>query len=118
MDLKTFVTETIAQIVEGVVDARERCSKVGARLNPTITGESSTGSSEVLLTTDAEPTAAQLVRFDVALVATEGKGTKAGIGVVAGVLKLGASGHSQAEKSATSRVQFVVPLALPPERTE
>jgi hypothetical protein len=112
MELQTFVAETLAQIVEGVAQARQRCRAAGARVNPAIrytTKDAMT--THGLFATDVG--AMQLVHFDVAIAATEGTGTKGGIGVVVGAFTLGSSGQSQAEKSASSRVQFVVPLALP-----
>ena len=55
----------------------------------------------------------QAVKFDVAVTATEGTGTKGGIGVVAGVFALGSQEQSSAEVSAVSRLKFAVPIALP-----
>jgi hypothetical protein len=109
MDLKTFVAETLTQIVEGVADAQRRCANLGARVNP----PGISGTSEAQGWADEDGAPAQAVRFDVAVTASEGSGTKGGIGVVAGVFTLGSAGHSKTEHAASSRVQFVVPLVLP-----
>lgn len=113
MELKTFVSETISQIVEGVAEAQERCKKLGARVNPRLTGNYKEHDE---LWADDGSASAQFVEFDVGIEASEGSGTKGGVGVMAGAFTLGTSGQSQAEKSATSRVKFVVPLVLPEEK--
>lgn len=113
MDLKTFVTETLSQIAEGVTDAQRRCKELGARVNPKVSGNYREHEE---LWVDDGGAAAQFVDFDVAITASEGTGTKGGIGITVGAFALGSSGQSQAEKSASSRVRFFVPLVLPPER--
>ena len=110
MELKTFVAETISQIVEGVAEAQERCKGRGALVNPRVAGNY-VQRDELWAGDGSAP--AQFVEFDVALTATEGTGTKGGIGVIVGAFTLGSSGQSQAERSASSRVKFSVPLVLP-----
>lgn len=113
MDLKTFVSETLTQIVEGVTDAKMRLEKQGstARINP-------------VLRTRAEghPSEARPVEFDLALTvtqaadessATRGEGRASIISVFQA--KVGAdleskSGHRSEE---VSRVKFSVMLAQP-----
>ncbi len=117
VDLRTFVAETISQIIEGVEEARARATG-GAVVNPPLVhlDSATLGKQGLLLATGRSHEAAQLVQFDVAVTATEGKGTKAGVGVVLGVLSLGAGGQSQAETSAANRVKFCVPITLPNPR--
>jgi len=65
---------------------------------------------------DAEMRGGQVVsfvEFDMAVTATEGKETKGGIGVVAGVFTLGSAGKSDAASGSESRIKFSVPLLLP-----
>ena len=59
---------------------------------------------------------ATMVQFEIGITATEGTGTKGGIGVVVGAFALGSSGQSQRENSAVNRVTFAVPVILPVER--
>jgi hypothetical protein len=110
VDLKTFVTETIAEIVEGVQEAQARVADTGALVNPSLANEDGAAKAGLI---NAWGAYAQMVKFDVALTATEGTGTKGGIGVVVGGITLGSSGQSKTESSAVSRVQFVVPITLP-----
>lgn len=112
MDLKTFITETLGQIVNGVHDAQKAVAGVpGAAINPELYSSGADLAKNGLMQSDGS--VAMLVQFDVAVAATEGTGTKAGIGVVAAVFSLGAQGQSNQENSASSRVKFCVPLTLP-----
>jgi hypothetical protein len=110
MDLKTFVAETLCQIMEGVAEAQVRAKERGGVVNPFLKPTEHLPKNGILSTFGGP---AQLVEFDVAVAATEGSGTKGGIGIVIGAVTLGSAGQSQAEKSASSRVKFVVPVSLP-----
>jgi hypothetical protein len=112
MELNDFVSQTLTQIVEGVKDAQVKLSDSGVEINPHLnSSHSEMGKQGMLWTSSA--TAAQIVKFDVALTVTEGTGTKGGIGVFAGAVNLGSSGQSQSENSSVSRIQFSVPMTLP-----
>lgn len=114
MDLKDFIAQTLSQIIEGVQMAQLQTKGLGAEINPTFR---MSASSEIMKQGAGFDTSsakhAQLVKIDVALTVTEGTGTKAGIGVLGGVISLGASGQSSAENSSVSRVTFQVPVVLP-----
>ena len=115
MDIQTFVSETLTQIVAGVRDAETRIAQmnVGARVNPTdVYSGASTG------------TAPSAVEFDVAVTVAsqvhDAEGSKAGgsMGVLAVVgIKVGAEISGQASTTerneAVSRVQFRVMLSQP-----
>lgn len=116
MDLKAFVTETLAQIVEGVADAQERIAAGGtnATVNPrSIPSEATHKHGE------ATP-----VEFDVALVvsaeASEGSSSKVSgsvgiLSVVSARLSSTLEGQSTGtnRNETVSRVKFTVQLAQP-----
>jgi hypothetical protein len=120
MDLKTFVAETLTQIVEGVQEAQRRIADggSGAAVNPnTISSDSQE--------THGPPTP---VEFDVAVVAreesTSNKGEKAGASVgVISVFTARAAGEVdnrdiEAQRNeTTSRIKFSVRLAQPSSLT-
>ena len=114
MDLKTFVSQALIQIVEGVNEARSAVKSTGATVNPTFFGDvknmPKNGSYHI-----GSGKLAQSVEFDVALTVAEGTETKGGIGVFSGVINLGSSGQSNNENVSVSRVKFTVPLGLPNE---
>lgn len=115
MELSEFVQATLSQIVEGVKKAQADVGKHGAHINPDLlSGPSALTSVGLLHTAHGS---AQLISFDVALTSVEGSDRKAGVGVVAAVVSLGAGGEKHIENSQVSRVQFVVPLVLPATST-
>ena len=116
MDLKTFVSETLTQIVEGVADAQLRIAEGGSNacVNPTkvFSGEQHKR---------AEP---RPVEFDVALVveaeSTDKSSAKAGgsVGFLSIVSaratgELGSETAGSSRSESTSRVRFTVNLAQP-----
>lgn len=111
----TFISETLCQIVDGVKEAQQRATQARGGINPRLVGPiaSDLMKHKLFVTSGG---VAQFVEFDVALTATEGTGTKGGIGVVVGAIALGSSGQSRTENSASSRVKFSVPVVLPAER--
>jgi hypothetical protein len=109
MDLKSFVAETLVQIVLGVKEARSVVESTGATVNPRFAGTPKMENSYHI----GAGQLAHCVEFDVALTVTEGTGTKGGIGVFSGMVNLGSSGQSNNENISVSRVKFVVPLGLP-----
>lgn len=113
MDLKEFLSETLVQMVEGIEDAQRRTvDKKDVRVNPTIALPSSELVKHAIVNSSGRH-AAQVVQFDIAITATEGTGTKGGVGVVAGVFNLGSSGQSHAENATVSRIKFTIPVVLP-----
>jgi hypothetical protein len=113
MDLKSFVAQTLIQIVEGVKEAGSAVEAVGATVNPPFAGERPKASSSYHT---GSGRLAQCVEFDVALTVTEGTETKGGIGVFSGVVNLGSSGQSNNENVTVSRLKFIVPVELPPPK--
>jgi hypothetical protein len=113
MELKEFVKQTLCQIVEGVKEAQAAVTGHGGAVNPRFSrGAPSEFSSHGFMQTHTGGFA-QFVQFDVALTATEGTGTKGGVGVVTGMFNLGSAGESKAENTSLSHVKFSVPLSLP-----
>src|SRR5688572_17791564 len=104
MDLKTFVAETLTQIVEGVADAQKRIAEanVGAAVNP-----STVASDAKRKIGKPSP-----VEFDVAVVVAEQAGTRASAEVSVGFLSVvtakiaGRSESTQTERNeAISRIK-------------
>jgi hypothetical protein len=113
VDLKDFVANTIAGIVEGMVEAQSRISPSGAYVNPGNLMGSTTDRGEAALWDNRNNNYARSISFDVALTVQEGTNTGAKIGVATGLLNLGASGASQSGQMAVNRVQFSIPILFP-----
>jgi hypothetical protein len=110
MELRTFIKETLCQIIDGVNDAR--AEKGGDFVAPIVTSELGTSREGIARAREGRH-AVYLVSFDVAVIAEERKeqGAKAGIAV----LGLGGADGSTAtsqKKENVSRIQFKVPVAL------
>ena len=116
MDLKTFVSESLTQIVEGISDAQKRISETnaGAAVNPGVVDERAKRKIG-----HASP-----VEFDVAVVAGEESAEQAGSSAKAGFALISVvSARAAAEMNSrssggqrnetTSRIKFTVQLAQP-----
>ena len=112
MRLQEFVTESLAEIVRGVRDAQKDPDMADAKINPTrlTLGNKIT---EASMYDYQLGIVAQMIEFDVAVTAEEGKGTKGGIGIFAGAIGLGSQGQSESKNMSVSRLKFKVPLMLP-----
>jgi hypothetical protein len=114
MELKDFISETLFQIVTGVVDAQTKVNAMGkgGSVNPFV--HQLHDSSNCPRTPSGEAVAQ--VDFDIAIIAEEGTGTKGGIGVVAGIFALGSQGQSKENFQTTNKIKFNVPVSLPAQR--
>jgi hypothetical protein len=113
MELKDFVANTIAGVIEGLVAAQERIGARGAYVNPGNLMGSTTDRGEAALWDNRNNNYVRSMTFDVALTVQEGTNTGAKIGVATGFLNLGAGGASENSQLAVNRVQFSVPILFP-----
>lgn len=112
MDLKEFVSQSLQQIIEGVVLAQTAVHGTGARINPPMSSPAADLAKNGMVHT-LPSGVATMVDFDVAVTVVEGTGTRAGIGVLGGIVSLGASGESNNQNQSVSRIKFRVPMGLP-----
>lgn len=117
MELKSFVTQALVEIVEGVQDAQKKLQGTGAKLNPNSTLMMRSPENRVVWLEDGrEPSRfGQLVDFDVSVTASERDETQGGLGIkVASLIDLASvSGKSEDQNSVVSRLKFSVPVFLP-----
>jgi hypothetical protein len=111
MDLKDFVSQTLVQIVQGVADAAGPIAALGGFVSPA--HSSKIEGSVVGHTTDGTVRWVHAVQFDVAVVAENDASVAGGGGLKVMGLNLGGSASTRDKEQTTSRIQFVVPLALP-----
>lgn len=110
MELKDFISETLSQIIAGVVDAQSKVSGKGGAVNPYV-HQLNDLKTIYARTEDKEPVI--LVDFDIAIVAEQGTDTKGSIGVVAGIFALGTQGQSKENQQSSNKIKFNVPIMLP-----
>lgn len=112
MDLKQFVSQVLADVVQGVADAQANLGEQARFVNPQLsTGQGALHQQKFQVSINGE--LVQQVEFDVAVTAKDGTGTKGGIGVVTGIFAMGSQGQSTSENSHVSRIKFSVPVTLP-----
>ncbi len=109
MELKDFVQNTLEQIVEGVAAAQMTIDLQGGGVNPASMKFLRNGKWN-----GHDHPQAQDVTFDVALTEIDNSDSAQGIGVFFGGVSLGTKSGKGAETVAITRVQFTVPLVLPP----
>lgn len=116
IDLKTFVAQTLIQIVEGVQEADKSLGGDGLIVNPTLqralyNNKTSTHGGKLHETNRTGM--AQMIDFDVAITASDSSAKEAGGGIGIYVVKAGVSHNSASQQQSVSHVKFFVPLALP-----
>ncbi|MBH0048447.1 hypothetical protein [Pseudoalteromonas sp. NZS11_1] len=116
MDLKEFISESIVEIVEGIVDAQSRIKSDDALIVPSVHNvftQSKSGGTNLAIGWDKKGNLINSVEFDVAVTSSEGTETKGGIGVVAGIVALGSQGKSLENNQSISRLKFRIPISFP-----
>jgi hypothetical protein len=111
MELKTFVAETLRDILLGITDAQKDAQfakyiapwGIGAVEFPPDSGVVRKG-----------PFAATVVRFDVGLTVEDTDSAKAGGGLKIAIFNAGVEGQSIGKNTAVNRIQFAIHLGLPP----
>ena len=119
LSLEDFISETLTGIVGGIDKAKTKLAESGRAdwVSPPI---SLVGQGGEIHNADVEvhreggySSKAHIVRFDVALHATESGGVDGGLKVaIAGVMSVGGKGEVSSEEKSISRVQFAIPLVL------
>lgn len=118
MDLKDFIRGSLSQIVQGIIEANEAIEEKDAAVNPANVepNQKSDGPYGWLQKPSSAMyynRAVESVNFDLVVTVTEGKKTKGGVGVAAGLFVLGSQGKSENERASESRLRFRIPLLLP-----
>lgn len=116
MELKDFVKETLetlVQITQGVHESIVQVRESGGYTNPAVRAKAKSPDTSHFADIGFGRNVF-LVDFDVAISVEEGTGTNAGAKLnVASLLSLNAGGESANKSTATNRISFKVPLALP-----
>jgi len=99
MELKMFVTETIKEIIEGVIDAQKQ---ITSKLNHKVNGYVQIGSDKM-----------DNIEFDISITSSETKGDETKGGVFIKVVDFGMKNNSSNNSSSTNRIKFNVPVSFP-----
>jgi len=110
MKLDDFVSETLKQIIKGVVAAQEYGNTQNAKVNPV--SARFHGNSEGHSYCRETGLPLQKVEFNVAVTVTEEK-TSANDGESVGSISVTSASSNSSQNSSVSRIQFEVPVLLP-----
>lgn len=116
MELQQFVSESLRQIMAGIVDAQKAVEDIGGLIAPSNSDYQYDKAGTRYVQPpgrDKPPREMTVIDFDVAVTVTEGSQSKGGVGVVMAVLALGGSRQSEATAESVSRIKFGVPVSLP-----
>jgi hypothetical protein len=97
MNLDEFISQTLTEIINGVISAQKACTDKSAAIAPR---------------KSARDPDYQNVDFDIAVTVEKGTQTKGKIGVLS-IISLGAAGQSDNSQTAINRIKFSVPVYLP-----
>ncbi|NRB39742.1 MAG: hypothetical protein HRU20_14965 [Pseudomonadales bacterium] len=110
MKLDDFVSETIKQIIQGVVSAQEFGNSKNAKVNPLTSRLAGQGEGQAYCEQTGVPL--QQVKFDVAVTVTEETSNSEG-GESIGSISVSPAVTISTQNSSISRIKFEVPVLLP-----
>ena len=94
MDIKEFVSDTLKQIIDGVVDAQEYAKNEEAVVAPYHNYQKN-------------------ISFDVAVTVDESKQKESKAGITVWSIGAGVGGKTESSSSTISRIKFEIPVELP-----
>ena len=115
VELSQFVSETLNQILDGVLEAQKYAVEHKAFVNPI--GKLSDDKKQVqggTQTGDWHPL--HPVEFDVVVTTEEKDAAQGGVGVFVGALAVGTKGTTESISQGVSRIRFTIPIVLPTQR--
>ncbi len=120
MDLQTFISESLHQIISGICSAQKKFSQesTGAKINPrgiTALAKDSSGQKQPHDINTKLPI--HQIEFDIAVTVSEAAEGKVGGGLLIAWLGIGGQKTSATENSSVSRIRFTVPVVWPGQDT-
>jgi hypothetical protein len=119
MDIKQFLSESINEIVDGVVLAQEKTRSKGAIVNPS--GLNFKSEAFPMFNID-DNSATAVIDFDLAITISEDKKSETKLNVSAGIFGIGAKGDvgggSSEKESNIHRLKFKIPVHLPVQKAK
>ena len=110
MELKEFITQTLININQGIIDAQEKTKDSGFIINPKNFTKKNVNTYEPF---DGKPAQVQEIEFNVVVNVAEGNDAKIAVGVFTGMLSGGASNSNQNNNSTQTTIKFILPVQFP-----
>ena len=110
MELKEFITQTLININQGIIDAQEQTKESGLIINPKNFRKKGDNTYEQY---NGNPAQVQDIEFNVVVNVAEGNDAKIAVGVFTGMLSGGASNTNQNNNSTQTTIKFNLPVQFP-----
>lgn len=110
MELKEFITQTLININQGIIDAQERTKDSGILINPQNFRKRDSNIYEVC---NGNSAPIQEIEFNVVVNVTDGKDSKIAVGAFTGLLSGGVSNTNQNNNSTQTTIKFNLPVQFP-----
>ena len=110
MELKEFITQTLININQGIIDAQEQTKDSGLIINPKNFRKRGDNTYEQY---GGNPAQVQDIEFNIVVNVAEGNNAKIAVGVVTGILSGGASNTNQNNNSTQTTIKFNLPVQFP-----
>lgn len=110
MELKEFITQTLININQGILDAQERTKDSGFLINPKNYKKNNDKNYEV---SDGSLSPIQDIEFNIVVNVTEGKDSKIAVGAFTGIFTGGVSNTNQNNNSTQTTIKFNLPVQFP-----
>lgn len=110
MELKEFITQTLININQGIIDAQKQTLESGLIINPKNIRKRDSNIYEVF---NGGLATIQEIEFNVAVNVTEGNDSKIAVGAFTGLLSGGASNSNQNNNSTQTTIKFNIPVQFP-----
>ena len=110
MELKDFITQTLININQGIIDAQKQTNNSGILINPKNIRKRDSGIYEEYSGNSAT---IQEIEFNIVVNVTEGKDSKIAVGAFTGILSGAASNSNQNNNSTQTTIKFNLPVQFP-----
>lgn len=110
MELKEFITQTLCNISQGIIDAQNQSSTSGFIINPKNIRKRDSNVYEHYNGNDAT---IQEIEFNIVVNVTEGSDSKIAVGAFTGILSGGGSTSNQNNNSTQTTIKFNLPVQFP-----
>lgn len=110
MELKEFITQTLININQGIIDAQEQTKESGIVINPKNIKKRDSNIFEVC---NGNSAPIQEIEFNIVVNVTEGKDSKIAVGAFTGMLSGGVSNTNQNNSSTQTTIKFNLPVKFP-----
>lgn len=110
MELKEFITQTLININQGIIDAQEQTKESGIKINPKNIRKRDSGTYDA---SNGNSATIQEIEFNIVVNVTEGNDSKIAVGAFTGLLSGGVSNTNQNNNSTQTTIKFNLPVQFP-----